>query len=82
MSASPQSERAPKAKNKGPSIHDVLSLYLKNLQAMREWYRASPARGVEVGHIQVAEIALADNSLALRLALEGKAWSPPELPEL
>ena len=59
--------------NPGP---DWQAGYLRNLQAMADWYRSLPS-GVEVGHNVGAEIAVRNNATALQLALEGKNWTPP-----
>lgn len=71
-------------KNAQPADDDaafirVLILYYRNRQAQAEWYRSAPSRGVELGHIQVGEMAASDDAQALDLALQGKSWQPPEI---
>lgn len=70
------------APKRTPAAQDVLALYAKNLLAIRNWYRAAPGRGIEVGHYMVGEISAGDNLDALQKALEGKAWQPPEVPRI
>lgn len=56
---------------------DALTLFQKNLEAMREWYRQQPGRGVDTGHLVLLELCLADVISALSAAMEGKPWQPP-----
>lgn len=58
----------------------ILTLYLQNLRTMRDWYKAAPGRGIEVGHHMVGELSAGDNAAALEAALDGKTWQPPSLP--
>lgn len=58
---------------------DPLPLFQKNLEAMREYYRLKPGRGVEMGHLVLLELCITDVLSALTAAMEGKPWEPPAL---
>lgn len=63
-----------------PTTEEVLALFLRNLQTIRDWYRAAPGRGVELGHIMMGEISAGDTASALEAALQGRTWEPPKTP--
>jgi hypothetical protein len=56
----------------------TLTLFYKNLEEVKRWYRGSSDAGRELGHIVLAEMFISHVSRALELAMEGKTWSPPE----
>lgn len=64
----------PAAKKKRISAEEVLSLFLKNLEAMHGYYRKQPNAGPERGIHSVHEETLAHHCIALEYAIEGKEW--------
>lgn len=56
---------------------DPWELLEMNLSAMREYYRSLPGEGPEKGHYVTMELAHGDFMMAVRLARQGKPYTPP-----
>lgn len=68
--------KEPKQPSAG-SAEAVLTLFAKNLEEIRRWYRGARSPGAEVGHVVMTELVLANVADALSKAIEGKAWEAP-----
>lgn len=75
MTSMPPTKQPPKPK--GEAAGAALALFAQNLEEIRRWYRGASGVGVEMGHIVLNELILANVSTALALALEGKRWEKP-----
>jgi hypothetical protein len=60
-----------------PAFPGWPTLYAKNVEEVRRWYRNATSAGREVKHIVLCEMIFGHLSKALSMALQGKQWSPP-----
>lgn len=60
-----------------PAKGTDLSLFLKNLTAMHEFYAKVPRDGLHLEHTEQMALCLRWTARAVELAIAGKVWEPP-----